>query len=338
MKNLILSVCLLFPILGFTQTEILLVGTAHDIPEEVANNYTPILEIATDWQPEIICTEFPKTEDTLSLTNVYGEDIFTKMDSVAKSWQLQEVNKVHKIATLYQQLELKEDLYLRMQLRNLLYISMDRGNAYFQNYLIHQAFQKLSKKDQERFKHTFPMYIDVEDYMKGNAADEYTLVGFPLAQNLGIPYLYPTDDQTLRVPYHRTWETAFKELEGTPHLNKWENSINEFKTVFEEALPKGTALLTINTYEFQEQLYELEYLAIEFGVNEQADLMSFYWGERNERMAQHILAVADKNPNKKIVVFYGSSHTPAVRRKLKAISNHTILTLPDLENWKDYKD
>jgi len=330
--------CFLAPMMGFTQAEILLIGTAHDIPEEVAHNYTPILEIATAWQPEIICTESRKPKDTLSLVNIYGANIFTEMDSVATSWQIQETDKAEAIASLYQQLEIKEDLYLRMQLRNLLYVSMDRGNAYFQNYLIYQTLQALTAKEQENFKLKFPMYADVESYIKRNAYDEYTLVVFPLADSLQTPYLYSTDDQTLSVPYHTTWDNAFKELEGTPHLDKWEKIKEELKTIFEKSLQKDTGLLTINTNEFQEKVHELEYSAIEFGINEQADLMSFYWGERNERMSQHILTVARKNPNKKIIVFYGISHIHAIRRKLKAASDHTILTLPDLDNWKNYEN
>lgn len=337
MKSLIKFFLLFIPFLGFAQTEILIVGTAHDVPEGMEFNYQPILDITTEWNPDVICTEYRKPDDTLSLTNIYGIDIFQKMDSIAQSWNIAEIDKQKEIATLYKKLERREDLHLRMQLRNLLYVTLDRGNAYFQSYLIDKAVRKMSEEDQNNFKSKYPMYEDIENYVKISARDEYTLAGFPLAEKLGIDYLFATDDQTLSTPYHDAWNKSIQELEGTPQLAKIKNLIAGFRKTSKEKMEKGTAVLKFNTYEMQEKLYEVEYSGIEFGINEQADLMSFYWGERNERMTQHILDIADKNPNKKIVVFYGSSHVPAVRRKLKANSNYKILTLPDLKIWNKYE-
>lgn len=328
---------MILPFLGNAQTEILIVGTAHDVPEGMEFNYQPILEITTTWNPDVICTEYRKPDDTLSLTEIYGKDIFQKMDSVAQSWNIAHLDKQKEIESLYKKLERKEDLHFRMQLRNLLYVTMDRGNAYFQNYLIAKAVNKMNKKDQNNFKNQYSMYKDIERYTKKYTRDEYTLVGYPLAEKLEIPYLFATDDQTLSTPYHNAWNKSIEELEGTPHLEKIKTMISDFRENSKGWMAKGISVLKYNTYEFQEKLYEVEYSGIEFGINEQADLMSFYWGERNQRMTQNILEVVEKNPNKKIVVFYGSSHIPAIRRMLKANSNHKIYTLPDLDIWKRYE-
>lgn len=327
----------LIPLLGNAQTEILIVGTAHDLPEGLEFNYTPILEITEAWRPDVICTEFRKPDDTKSLTEIYGANIFNQMDSLAKVWKIPTSNWEKEIETLYKQLDVQENIVHRMQLRNLLFLHLDRGNAYFQNYLIHKSFMKLSEKEQDSFREKFPMYDRVERYMQKNQRDEYTLVGFPLAEKLGIPYLFATDDQSLSTPYHRAWGKAFEELKGTVHLESWDKIIKEFDVLTKKHMPQGTALLGLNTYEIQEKLYQLEYKAIEFGINEQADLMSFYWGERNQRMSGHILEVAAQNPNSRIVVFYGASHIPAIRRMLKANSDYRILTLPDLKSWGEYE-
>lgn len=158
MDSLIKYVFLFFPFVCNAQTEILIVGTMHDLPEGSEFNYQPILEITSAWKPDVICSEYRKPNDTISLTEVHGNEIFQKMDSVSISWEIDHLNKENEIKSLYKKLERKKDLNHRMQLRNLLHVTMDRGNAYFQNYLIGKEFELLSEEDQISFIEQYPMY------------------------------------------------------------------------------------------------------------------------------------------------------------------------------------
>ncbi|MEO1712542.1 MAG: DUF5694 domain-containing protein, partial [Bacteroidota bacterium] len=151
-----------------------------------------------------------------------------------------------------------------------------------------------------------------------------------LAVERNIEYLYPTDDQTDQEAYHDAWEKANEELAGHPLEKDFQILYDSLMMFTKKHMEKGTAAITFNQYQQQEMLYRLECDFYPSGLSASSDLRNYYWIKRNERMAKHILQVADQHPNERIVVFYGCSHVPAIRRQLKALSDHRILTLPDL--------
>ncbi len=97
-------------------------------------------------------------------------------------------------------------------------------------------------------------------------------------------------------------------------------------------MPKGTVGFMVNSYPIQEKVYRVESGFYPRGISKNADLMSFYWMERNRNMVQNVLeAVKSKQ---KTVVFYGASHLKPVYELLQISSPYKIIGLPELPNWK----
>ncbi len=320
-----------------SQTQILIVGTAHDLPQGLESNYTPILEITKSWRPDLICTEFLVLNDTSSHIKSYGDTYFLKKDSVRASWNIQADGIRQRIDKLYLSLRKKDDIHKRMHLRNLLYVSHDRGNAEFQAFKIKKLYDVISKEEQGAFLNTFPMAEKMFENLSKGSTDEFSQVEYPLAIDLGIEYLHPTDDQSFRDLYHNNWEEGYKELEGSEILAEFYSFLNNFKSKMEGKMETDEMLLFVNNQENQEKLYQIEYSFVPVGLNEKKDLMSFYYMDRNYRMAMNILEVIKNNPDKKrIVVFYGVSHVPFIKKILRAETEHQILTLPDIDAYKEW--
>lgn len=337
MKNLMSVLFSLLLILNTNaQTEILIVGTAHDVGKGMENNYTPILEITKEWKPDIICSEFRHPKDEASLINIFGKNYLEKRDSIAKTWNVSTKKLDKRISELVLSLFTKEDINVRMKLRNLYYLNMDRGNSEYQSYLVYHQFMELSEPEKLKFKTQFPMFEKVAKKVKNEISDEYGAVAFPLAKYLGIDYLHPTDDQFLSVPYHDAWNASISELDKTEEMKNFQKMMQSIGKNNTAALANGDAVLMYNSYPFQEVLMKIEYSFFEPGLSASNDLRCFYWHQRNIRMVENILEVVEKNPNKKIVVFYGASHLPDIRKILRAETDYKILTLSDLKSWKKY--
>ena len=312
------------------QTEILIIGTMHNLNPKHTENYSKLLEQIRPWNPTVICSEYRKPTDTVSLNAVYGEDIFAFQDSLAQAWQIDLKTLPAKIKAAVAQVQKADNLENRLELAKLYHLNQDRGNAYFQYYHICNFYHQLDKDQQKQLITQEPYLERVLRQEENSQYGEYWLMAFPLALEQQIGYLYPTDDQTDREAYHEAWGKANEEIAGHP-LEKDFKALRDSLMMFEKQhIKKGTAAITFNQYQLQEMLYRLECDFYPSGLSASSDLRNYYWIKRNERMAKHILQVAEKHPNERIVVFYGCSHVPAIRRQLKALSDHRILTLPDL--------
>ncbi|MEM1218675.1 MAG: hypothetical protein AAGH79_07175 [Bacteroidota bacterium] len=312
------------------QTEILIVGTLHDVEPEQADNYHQLLEQIRPWKPTVICTEYRKPTDTVSLKAVFGDDIFDFQDSLAKTWKVNLKTLLSEIRAAKAKVQTMDNLENRIQLAKLYHVHQDRGNAFFQYYHICHQFQQLTKDQQEQWMLKEPYLERILNFEKRNSYDEYWLLAYPLAIEQNIDYLYPTDDQTDRDVYHQAWGKANEELADHPLTVEFQSLYDSLITISFGSLNQGTAGIRLNQLDVQEMLYRLEADFYPPGLSSSSDLRNYYWIKRNERMAKHVLQVAEQHPNQRIVVFYGGSHVPAIRRQLRALSDHRILTLPDL--------
>jgi len=312
-----------------SNTEILIVGTLHELEAEHAHQYAPLYEAVKAFQPEVICTEFRLSIDTLSLQEVYGQNYLYKMDSLANHWNINTDHIQKEIQRLYQAIDKKEDINQRMELWSRLYISMQRGNAYFQSYFVDQAFTELSVKEQTQFKNRFPMFETMMNIIGTGKNDEYFRVAFPLAEEIKASYLYPIDDQTLRTPYHEAWQQTYKELDGSSHLKDFEVFVEKFSEKFDIENDEQRAI-KLNSLEAQKQLLILEGQFFPRSLSEAHNKKSEYWMQRNENMAKHILNVASQNEGKRIVVFAGCSHVAPIKLKLKKLGPYIVKTIPDV--------
>ncbi len=161
------------------ETEILVVGTLHDVPKSMEHNYDSLLEMVLEWKPQAICTEYRKPDDSVSVKSVYGENIYLKMDSTARAEGISLKNAKSEISKLYASLSEKEDLKARLKLRKLLLLTMDRGNAEYQNYLIFQNTKELADAELAKLRKIHPDFEKVESFAKDNSTERILVFGVP---------------------------------------------------------------------------------------------------------------------------------------------------------------
>lgn len=317
------------------QQQILLIGTQHQTQENKLVEILPVREAILDFKPEIICVEYRKPTDTESLKYLYGQRHFIKQDSLRKAWNIPTKSDNQRLGVLMPALKVKEDLVLRMELRNLFYVRSDFGNSDYQTYLIMEQLKKDSSGI-AAFRKRFPMYDAMKSrYVKRSQThDEYNFLVFPVANRLGILYLNPTDDQTTNNMYEKYFEklshrdTLYEDRRG------YHARIDAFFARMGTLPPETNTWVYANSPEMIEELTYVEGYKLDPSVTSpEVKMLSYYWTLRNKKMAMHIRDVAQRNPGKKIVVFFGASHVGPIREELARLSkNFTILTLYDLNN------
>jgi pheromone shutdown protein TraB len=94
--------------------------------------------------------------------------------------------------------------------------------------------------------------------------------------------------------------------------------IKQQKKEYTEAERNGKAYEFVNTEKFQAQLAELfDNIYPKWSKSKWARLLQQNWNNRNERIARRITAIHLQNKEiKKIVVFIGAAHIPALKKIL----------------------
>ena len=320
---------------SFGQQEILLIGTSHQTAANDIGQMVPVSEAILKFKPDVICTEYRKPTDSVSLMYLYGNAHFAKQDSIGKAWNISSSGINTRIKKLTKQLDKKNDLFLRMELRNLYYVSSDFGNSDYQAYLIINQLRRDSSQ-LKALRGKFSMFDRMNERYKKRIRnnDEYNRLVFTLAEKFSIPYLDPIDDQSTNQKYEKYFG-VLQERDSTVENRKY--YYNTIQTFFKKmgSLPKGTNMWVYqNSPEIINDLMYVEAYKINVdNTSEEVKMVSHYYGLRNKKMASYINEVANRNPNKKLVVFFGCSHVGPIREELNKLKkNYSILTLNDVSN------
>jgi hypothetical protein len=232
-------------------------------------------------------------------------------------------------------LKKKDDLMLRMELRNLFYVRSDFGNSDYQAFLIMEQLKADSAKTAVLRKR-FPMFqeMQLKHKQKVNRYDEYILLVFPIARELGITYLNPTDDQSTNVSYSKYF-TKLNSSDTIPDdVKVYRDRVHAFRNKMSSLPSETNTWVYGNSPEMIEDLKYVEgYKLDALSTGNDVKMLSHYWTLRNKKMATYVDQVAKKNPGKKVVVFFGASHVGVVQDELKKIAKKLpIVTLYDLLN------
>jgi hypothetical protein len=318
-----------------SQQKILLIGTLHQTPKERLKEIPPVASTVESFHPEVICAEYPMPTDTASVKYKWGEDIFLQKETKLKEWNIPSGNLNVEIELLKQDPKLTSDIKNRMELQQLYFLSSDMVNAAYQGY---QIMTKTESDSQNAtwISEKFPGYKSMKDVyeIQRYRNDEYYHLVFPLAVKLSIPYIYPIDDLS-------TWTAYEKYFDRLQVLDTTDADKKKFHKYTEDYLRKLKSLpIDSNEWFFLNSpeiilnaIYGTGY-AIDPGLsNEDIKMLHHYWVLRNKKMAQHIHDVAQKYPNKRLVVFFGAGHIGSVREELhKFNKSYQVLTLFDLRS------
>ncbi len=317
------------------QQTIALIGTKHQTPETELVQIGPVKQAILDFNPEVICVEYRKPDDSVSMRYLYGPRHYKKQDSLRKAWKISRKSDAKKINELLTALKKQDNLFQRMELRNIFFVRSDFGNSDYQSFLIMDALKSDSSQI-KTLRKRFPMFDHMKLLYKQRAAryDEYTHLVFPAAKELGVSYLNPIDDQSTNFMYMKFFnklqqkDTIYEDRR--PYLDR----VQAFFRNLNSLPPETNTWVYSNSPEIIEELKYVEAYKLDpLTTSRDVKMLNHYWTRRNKKMAVYIDQVAKKNPGKKVVVFFGSSHVGPVHDELKKVNKkHKLLTLYDLIN------
>jgi hypothetical protein len=315
------------------QQKILLIGTKHTTPETELVQIRPVYDAVIEFKPDVICAEYRKPNDSVSLRYLYGKYHFKKQDSLRKAWGLPKKADKKRISELLTTLAKRDDLSQRMELRNIFFVRSDFGNADYQAYRIVKRLNADSSRI-KNFRKRFPMYDQMKSSYRQRIGrhDEYNFLVFPAASKLGISYLNPIDDQTTNAEYDKYFSRLNNDDTLLDNARSYYERIDAFWQRMKALPPETNTWVYSNSPEMIEDLMYVEAYKVYAGnTSNDVKMLSYYWTLRNKKMASYILDVAKANPGKNLVVFFGASHVGPIREELKKLAKKTnVLTLYDI--------
>jgi hypothetical protein len=313
--------------LCFSQQKILLIGTLHQTESDRLQEVKPISAIVENFNPKIICVEYLLPTDTLSLKHRFEATYYEERKNLRQALNIDEKKIGFKIKSLQNDLADDWDLQKRIELHQLYYLSFDMGNADYQGHLIMNNLNKDSTKWLRNYSQIAKeMHSNYLRHLTFNT--EYSLLVFPIATKLNIPYLDPIDDLSTWVEYEKYYDRLLIPDTNASKMRYRKQADDFTKKV--QSLPKDSSmwLFSNSAKVIDELLYVEGYKA---DGHPDIKMLQFYWTLRNRKMAEHIDKVASKEPGKRVVVFFGASHVGPVREELNKLhKSYEVLTLPDL--------
>lgn len=320
---------------ALAQQPVALIGTKHATPEAELVQIAPVRQAVLEFKPDVICVEYPKPDDSLSIRYVYGARHYKKQDSLRKAWKIPSKSDAKRINELFIALKKKDNVVQRMELRNIFYVRSDFANSDYQAHLIMDAL-KSDSSEIKALRKRFPMFDQMKALHQRRAAryDEYTYLVFPVAKALGIIYLNPIDDQSTNNMYVKFFNKVQKKDTIYEDRRPYYDRIQAFFRNLGSLPPETNTWVYSNSPEIIEELKYVEAYKLDaLTTSRDVKMLSHYWTRRNKKMAIHVSQVLKKNPGKKVAVFFGASHVGPVQEELKKIvKKQQVLTLYDLIN------
>jgi hypothetical protein len=316
----------------FCQQKILLIGTFHQTPTEKMKDIDVVAAAVKNFSPEIICVEYRISTDTISQRNSYVDERFEVVEKMREAQNLRPDSITRKIRTLINDADLHADATKWMKLCDMYFLSHDFANADYQAYLLLTSLANDTAKE-SYLKRRFTSFKRIRSLydIKTSRHDEYASLVFPLANNLGVSYLYPIDDLGSWRTYEKYYDLLQKRETIIPNRQGYYRRIDNFRKKI-ESLPKETnTWVYVNSPEQIDDLLYVEAYKIDETNSEEIKMLSHYWVLRNRIIAEHIRDVAKLHPGKNIAVFFGASHVGPVREELNKLNmNFSVLTLLDV--------
>lgn len=329
------AICLFLSSICLSQQQILLIGTLHHTEKERINEIAPIAKAVENFNPRIICVEYPIPTDSASLIRNSvimrrTSRIFELMDSTRKGWGISGNGMNPKIKSLQQDPGLSSDIKIRMELQQLYYLSFDYGNADYQGYQI-LTTPGVENSSLRENSPGFEIMNQIYQNQRLRNSEYYRLV-FPLAVKLNISYLYPIDDLSTWGEYEKYYDRL--QVPDTTDASKSRNRqmVKDFLGKI-QSLPKASSewLFVNSPATIRELLYVESYIVDDDINSTDIKRLQYYWILRNRTIAHNIDAVAHKHPDANIVVFFGASHVGPVQEELNKLpKDYQVMTLSDV--------
>ena len=322
---------LLLPLIRISaqKTEIVLVGIVHQIPDSFSNNWLQPYQQLLQYKADAIAVEWLMPDDPLSQFKSYDANYRYRFDSVMVKWEGKVINPVDSLAYYTRLLQKNNDPFYRYKLWQYHYLNIDIGNAEYQ--LFH-----LMKNDQSWLSHFDSSGYAAKAFLKSlrrsatwlKNTEHHNLV-FPLAKQLGINYLYPTDDKSTFSYQSDAYGRLSNALAGTDAFKQFESFWQQYNQKEAALIRKGNAIEHINQPSWIDST-DMGQVRILYATNNtHARDYANIWYFRNKNLARRIAEAATKSKAKKMIVVYGNIHLYPIKKFLEEMG-YNVKLLGDL--------
>lgn len=322
MKNrplVVLIIIVFFTNLGCEKKkpEFLLVGVFHNIPDSLSCNWKPVYDKILSYQPDQVAVEWLHPSDTASLPHHFGDNYRFIWDSLMMAWEGKKINAADSANHYYRLLQKSNDDKLRLQLWRYYHLGLDIGNRDYQTYLLHTGIEQGGGLPDTTTLMGQVFWTRYKQTLTNRKDGEFFRLVYPLAKQLGISYLHPTDDRVTFPVQSEAWGKFYNKITGTAAANKVDSFWKAFVETEQQQLAACNGLSFVNSPGWLKNTdYGQAHIADSMNNKDFADY-SAVWYRRNKSIAGRIIERANKSKAKKMVVFYGYMHVFPVKQFLE---------------------
>ncbi|MEM1408178.1 MAG: DUF5694 domain-containing protein [Bacteroidota bacterium] len=310
MKVIITACALGLSILSYgQQLEVTIIGTAHHFKDEYRQfqNLFEVQDFIVNLQPDIICIESIPTYDTLSFREIWPK-------TMARADQLRDT--------------LKNAEFLRVNGSN---PGLLKGAEYYASYDLWNAYYYWDNVVE--VGDTLGYFSQYHSTSLKNS--EYGLIVFPAARKLEVKKFFGID---YRVGEQKFISNNNKVIKKLLFSFKWKPLGSYLKTQkqYKKAEKEGKLIFYINSAEFQNSFSTLiDELPKRLPKSKEARMVKEYWLERNEIMANRLIAISKEQNAQRVLLTVGSAHVTHIKRFLEK-QGHNVTTYGEsINNFKN---
>lgn len=312
------------------KTEILLLGVYHQIPDSLACNWKFAYDQVMKFNPDQIAIEYLPPSDTASMPFFLGEDYKAKWDSLMLAWEGRSVSTADSIRFYQDKVKHSQDWQLRYPLWKYYQLGLDIGNRDFQTYLLYKQIVKTGEYPDTSTVFGRAFWSRCRATVTARKAGEFFNLVFPIAEELGIPYLYPTDDKVTFPAQSEAWSRFNDAFASKPEWQRIDSFWRDYVRTDSLQLANCNGMAFINTtYWVDKTDIGQTKLAADWNSPAYQDYVAV-WYKRNKSIADRIIAAAKQSASKRMVVFYGNMHVYPVRKYLEE-QGYTVKLLADVK-------
>lgn len=297
--------------------EVLLVGTFHQIADSLNCNWQNAYQKILRYKPDQIAVEYNHPHDSISHVSSMGRNWSKRLDSLKLLWDGRHSSTIDSLSKYERISQKKEDLETRLQLWKYYYLNADFGNRDYQSYLIH-----MESNDDIKSLNTSGNFDSLfqkrhQAIVRHRKESEFFNLVFPLAYNLNIAYVAPTDNKST---YAVQSDAYVKWSEGIKDSLAWKkyNSLwNDFNQGYNAKLVDCNALEFVNSEDFLKRSDFLQAHIFDDLNNEDFKAYTDVWYKRNGLIGDNIIKLIETKNAKKVAAFYGFMHVYPVKKYLE---------------------
>lgn len=312
------------------QSEILLVGVLHEIPETQKCNWEKPYQQLFRYKPDQVAVEWMMPDDPLSLNKAYGPTYRSKFDSIMLQLEGGRVNIKDSIALYSKRLQQNANPYFRFKLWQYYYLNIDIGNAEYQLFCVlngSNAWMSSFDSSGSAAKFFLRNLRRAKSDMKNT--EHYNMV-FPLALAMGIELLYPTDDKSTYTYQSGAFGRLAEALKGTAVYKKMEAFWQRYTATENEQKKNCDAVTFINRKEWLDSTDVGQVRILSEADHSDVRDYATIWYYRNKSIAKRINEAVIKSKAKRMAVFYGNMHIYPLKMYLEEMG-YKVKLLSDLK-------